>query len=459
MISNKKLIAAYIVALVLLLLLLIGFLRLDSPSEILTPPSLYGQNAEIQAAFEEAVGDSGITLHYPSKGKYRSAFVLYDLDNDKENEAIVFYSNQDDEATVRINILDFLDDDWTSVYDDVGYGVDILKVDFDDLNKDGTNEVVCCWQLYESTSSNILTVHSVGSSDGKVKKLIPLANQPYSFTDILDLDGDGNDEIFIAWIDITNPTVSHVYANLLKFDSNGKLANAGKNITLDSSVTSYDSLKLQKIDGKVVAFLDAYKGNDSMITEVIRWDANKKQLVSTLNDPITHVNSSTMRSPAVPSYDIDGDGEIEIPISVALSSQIPEINEDSVDNLLNISAWTSMKNDELKVESYALINNTYKFAVSIPKSLKNHMLAYESIDGDSITVYYTENGTKRGKVLFVINGKFKEKSDSKLESAFSAMNEEVFVYGNITDAGFEAGLSNEMIEKGIVFLDDLNKGE
>lgn len=455
MISNKKLIAAYIVALVLLLLLLVGFLRLDSPSEILSPPSLYGQGAEIQAAFETAVGNQGIRLHYPSQGEYRSAFVLSDLDNDKVDEAIVFYSSQDDEATVRINILDCVDDDWVSVYDDAGYGVDILKVDFADLNRDGKCEVVCCWQLYESTSSNVLTVHSVEFKDDKVSKLVPLANQAYTFTDIVDLDGDSADEIFIAWIDITDPTVSHVYANMLKFDENGKLSNVGKNIALDSSVTNYGSLKIQNMDGNIVAFLDAYKGDDSMITEVIRWDKDKNQLVSIFNDSLTHVNSATMRSPAIPSYDYDGDGVIEIPISVSLSGSAPEISEDSNENLLNVSAWCSVKDGKLQTESFALINETYKFAVKIPSSLKNHLLAYESLDGDSTTVYYTENGSARGKVLFVINGKYREDSDAKLDSAFSAMSKEIYVYGNITDAGIKAGLSNEFIEKGIVFLDDI----
>ncbi len=454
--SNKKLIAAYIIALVLLLVLLICFLRLDSPSEILSPPSLYGQNSEIQTAFEESVGKNGIELHYPKDGEYRSAFVLYDLDGDDADEAIVFYSDSSDEATVRINILDCVDDKWKSVYDEPGYGVDILNVAFADLNADGVNEVVCGWQLYESTSSNVLTVHSVESKEGTVLRLLPLANQSYSFKEIVDLDDDGNLEIFIAWIDITDPTLPHVYANLLKYGANGKMTNAGKNISLDSSVTSYGTVKVQKKDGKVLMFLDAYKGEDSMITEVIGWDAKNNQLTTLMNDSVTHSNLATMRSPAIPSYDIDGDGEIEIPILYSIGSEVPEIDENSDEKLINLSAWASVKNGSLHIESYALVNNTYGFALALPSSLKGHLIAYESSDGDSTTVYWSENGKKLGDVLFVINGKYREDSDAKLESAFSAMSKEIFVYGNVTAAGEKAGLSNEVIEKGIIFFEELN---
>ena len=61
-----------------------------SVDSLIKAPRLTGDNAEIQKAFESAVG-SEVSLVRPVAGEYRSAYVLHDYDGDGVNEAIVFY--------------------------------------------------------------------------------------------------------------------------------------------------------------------------------------------------------------------------------------------------------------------------------------------------------------------------------------------------------------------------------
>jgi len=57
---------------------------------VMEPPQAFGDGAALQAALEEALGPQ-ITLRYPRNGEYRSAVVRADVDNDEQEEAIVFY--------------------------------------------------------------------------------------------------------------------------------------------------------------------------------------------------------------------------------------------------------------------------------------------------------------------------------------------------------------------------------
>ena len=57
---------------------------------LLKPPSLSKEQQQIYLALQDAVG-SGITLQYPRAGANLSAFTVVDLDNDGEDEALVFY--------------------------------------------------------------------------------------------------------------------------------------------------------------------------------------------------------------------------------------------------------------------------------------------------------------------------------------------------------------------------------
>lgn len=443
--GNRKWVISYIVTLLILLALLILATRLDSPSEIISPPSLYGQNAEIQSAFEDVVGDTDISLQYPNQGEYRSAFVLYDLDGDEENEAIVFYSRKSDETTARMNILDFIDDEWTSVYDDVGYGGNILSVEFQDLNLDGSMELVCCWSLYGSDASKVMSVHSIKRTDDKVEGLVPLLNQPYSFASIGDADGDSKNEVFVAWLDLTDTDMPKAYASLFKCKEDGTISQIGQNVALDATISSYASIKIQNVDGVPVAFIDAYKGENSMITEIIWWDSEKKTLVAPFIDENSFTNIKTLRTPAIPSLDIDGDGKIEIPIAR---------KADNDSKMMSLISWSSVEKGKLTPNAYSFVNSKYGYAYMIPKG-KEKRLAATSVVDDSVITIYSAYDNKFENPYFSLAVKDYKDFDNSASHTFSVRHKDIVVYGSLTGGATSAGFKNPDIENSIVFFDDL----
>ncbi len=456
---GKKWIIIFISALILLPILLLFVIRLKSPAEIMTPPSLTGQNALIQQAFESSVkNNNDVSLKYPTSGDYRSAFVTKDIDDDNHDETLVFYTLKSDEATVRINILDFIDGKWVSVYDDAGYGSEVVSVAFDDFDNDNVQEIVIGWSLYDANSSKIMTVHSVNMSNGKVSGLDTAVNQKYSYMGIADMDSDGKDEILVTWLDNSDTKIQKSYASLLKMSDEKTFTAVGNTVSLDGSVSAYSSLKIQKIsEDRAIAYLDAYKGDDSMITEVIWWDGNAHALVAPLLDSATLSNLSTLRTPAIASMDIDNDGIIEIPVNNIGAEQTGNNTTasgqtNSNETKLSLTTWYEMKPQGLHPKLYSFINNTIGYVFLIDEKAKDHIVVYKQTDKGVVTFYNTSDGTKKLEPLFTLSVMNESEFTDDETYTFKAANGEYIIFGSITSAGQAAGFTNEKIENSIIFF-------
>ena len=109
---------------------------------LMSPPKLGLEQEQIYTKLTDSLGTTNISLKYPKSGKYLSAFIIEDIDDDGGNEAIVFYERNNhaaDENPLRISILDNYGGEWNSVVDDVVVGSEIEKVI---ISKLGSNERV-----------------------------------------------------------------------------------------------------------------------------------------------------------------------------------------------------------------------------------------------------------------------------------------------------------------------------
>lgn len=81
-------------------------------TDLMQSPKLTEEQAEIYEALTNAADVSDVQLKYPKSGDYRSAFVMFDLDADGEDEALVFYNMPSWGGNVRIMVLDHQQDEW-----------------------------------------------------------------------------------------------------------------------------------------------------------------------------------------------------------------------------------------------------------------------------------------------------------------------------------------------------------
>ena len=420
--------------------------RLHSPQEVLAPPNPGGEFRQLQQAFENAVGPgTEYRLQYPDEGEYRSAYVFYDIDGDKERESLVFYTKNGDESNVRVNILEMRDDRWVSVLDESGYGSKIDSVSFADLDADGAAEVILSWSLAGSDASRTMTVHSADLSEAK-PAFKNLANMPYKAMLVYDMDNDGRQEILVLWNETTQKVQSN-YAALMKMTSGG-LHQVGEPAVLDSTASLYDKVYLQ--EGKTpIAFVDARKDDTTMFTEVLWWDGVNQRLRAPFTENATRTNQATLRSPAVPTTDIDENGLYEIPVALV---GMPE-SEDEEEVPVPLSVWSVTGTADpgvLVPVEYSLVDTDNRYVLQIDEGYLNSLVAYRNTKTGVITVYETGSGS-RGEPLFSLVYSEKGKPKKSDGYTFLALSGERAVYGTLTSAGKAEGFTNDNIQNSLLF--------
>ncbi len=449
----KRGVIFYILTSILLLVMIyFSIMSFTAPGDLISPPNVYGENVEITSAFKAFLGKDAkkVVLKAPSDGENRTAYIQEDLDGDGDHETIVFYSIAGSEDTVRFNVLDRVDDDWVSIYDDNGYGNSITEVSFDDLNKDGVKEILLNWSPFEGATNNILTIHTWNRND-PTHPIRTLVNQSCNFFGLADLDGDNKNEV----LTVTSEAYSSAaYAALFKMKSESGFIQLGTEIPVDGKVSSFGEMNLVKVNGKTVALIDEYKGEEAMITELLYYDQNKKTLVA----PYTHTdsvdNTYSLRYPAVLSFDIDKDGTVEVPLCVGDAAPAKDNGGETV--MLKAIKWCNLVPSKgayaLKGKQFGFVDPENKLFLRIPEGSIKNILVYKNKQTNVITIYSTKDGVNAHQPLCSIVIKpVTEKLDKNFYT-FSVKNKEIAIYGTPTSDGEAAGLTNKYLEKAIVFL-------
>lgn len=315
-----------VIATVLLLLMVVlfsscGSFSFNSAENLIRPPKLSGDDGALQAAFESALKDKGeYILKYPSDGDYRSAFVKFDCDGDGSDEAFVFYSLKAEAMNIYMYILDYKDGEWTPVGEIQGDGNDVHSIEFSDLNNDGQSEILVGWSSLDLKTNKKLSVYASTATENDSVDYRAAAIETFTDKYTVDLDGDGETEIFLVLINSTSDSYT-TEARLLKMTTENndsyKMTSVGQ-VSLYSEMTAVTGLISGISGGRRYIYIDEAAG-DTYLTELVYWDSKNNTLVLPLRVDMISVSSSpTSRSVPLNCMDIDNDGEIEIPSTVLL---------------------------------------------------------------------------------------------------------------------------------------------
>lgn len=308
-------------------------------TDLMQAPKLSEDQAEIYEALTDAVGVSDVQLKYPKSGAYRSAFVMFDLDADGEKEALVFYNMPSWGGNVRIMILDHQQEKWVSVYDAVGEGTDITEVDFRILTSSGRYCLMIGWEQGTSENTNISVYDYTGG------QLRVLFESEYSQMLIEDIDQDGVQEILLGIFKASAKMGSIRLIN----DTDEGLQPVSR-VVMDNTITKFLGIDIGFLsEDQTAVFVDAYTSSTQIVTEVMVY-TEEGRLVP-LSGHAGDLDRLLVRELPVRCEDIDGDGILEIPVS--LNEYNEEERED--DNRKNMIQYVRLSNPEalemLKVET------------------------------------------------------------------------------------------------------------
>ena len=298
----------------LLLMSSCGFVVGDI-NTLMRPPRPSGEMLLIQQALENDVKE--YTMKFPRTGDHRSAYIMHDLNGDGADEALVFYTTKGDKSVpgmLYMHILGKTGDTWSSKDKKLienASGID--KVEFIDMDNDGSDEVLVGYSLLTGPDK-LLCVYSCK------EKLTEYFSQNYNEYITAPLTGEVHEDESTPVTNLmlvkSSPTEPPVAMARLFTISGGSFVENGS-AAIDSQVSSYGRLHLTSWGERPVVLVDALKGSSYMVTDVVYYDPDKKQLMAPTFNSTTLQSEQTQRT-QVACRDIDNNGSIEIPLMTAL---------------------------------------------------------------------------------------------------------------------------------------------
>ena len=354
-----------------------------SIDNLMAPPKLSVEQEQVYNTLKDTAGQN-VRLKYPKSGSYLSSFIIEDIDDDGGNEAVVFYEKTgftSDETTLRINILDKVGGKWRSVCDTPAEGSEIEKVSISKLGENEHTNIIIGTSILNRSEKKV-SVYNYDSSDGTITKNF---SSPYTYMDILDLDSDGNNELFL----LSGSSDSYAEASAYKLSSDGKYHVY--NAKLSEGFTEFDNVVYGSIDSERNGlYVDALSGTGTIQTEVLYMSSQGLQNVLAANQN----NISTVRISGCNTTDIDGDGIYEIPVQTTFAGYLSSDENEKI----KMTNWYYLKDNTLtkKYSSYYSISDGYAFI--IPDKWLNKVSVKLDTLNDEVVFYKLSDRTELLKI-------------------------------------------------------------
>lgn len=367
---------------------------------LMTAPALTEEQAKLNAAISDVAGDTYYP-RYPSNGSYSSSFMFYDIDDDGQNEALAFYST--DNENIKANILKNRDGSWVSVCEVTGQGSDADSVYFADMG-DGLSTIVIKWEndigIYHFINERLETVFS-SSCDG---------------VQLEDMNDDGSTDIVVfSGTLYGKSSVRILYCetgDLVISDSTGLNANYDQ---------IYSTVCGKNGDGKTGLFIDSEIYDGIYLTEFITLEdggaerytiadfAHEEKEVIGDMAAVTLVSSYGKRgiyarNTGAACEDVDRDGIIEMPV---------EVREDSAsegEERLFFIDYMQYDGKGLKSVWHGFANADRGYRIQLPDSWDDSVTVFAG-DSAGECVFATYEGETIMSVKAVRSGEYQDRYD------------------------------------------------
>ncbi len=356
---------AFCIVLITCMLCGCSFKMSSSIEDLISPISLMGDNADVKLALDSFV-KNGYSLKTPSYGSHITSYTFYDIDLDKADEAIAFYEPSDDLGSINMAIIKQYENEWKVVENIKGPGKDIHSLDFADVNGGKRQEIIICWDAITNSTSHEMCVYELGVEKDKLS-LIQMGESITVNNYIpVDMNNDSINEILV--FELGTGSSSYAGAELYSFkSSNPKVIGETK---LDSHISGYTELKIEKIGNENRVYADAVSSSgSSMLTELIYFSNAYGTIISPFYSYGSGRTKDTSRNALIKSMDINSDSRIEIP------------NDYKLDNLpkgVSCINWLVYKNTTLIHTDYSLFVAKDGYTVVIPdKDINNITVSYD----------------------------------------------------------------------------------
>ena len=287
-------------------LLLTGCMFKASFEDLYEVPQLPTEYTELREQIEMILND-GAEYATPMSGTNIQSVQLTDLDGDGVEEALAFFRKANDEKPLKIYIFKAVNNTYEQAALIESGGTSIHSVYYVDMDGDGLREIIVGWRV-SSEEVKAVGVYSIRDFSPQL-----LMDGLYTQYEVLDLDGDGAQEIVLLRSDKDNESVAAYYDwvdDHLAIHSTARLS-----MTM-AELSRVDTGTLQ--GGETALFVTGVAEDTRAITDILTYSQNS--IVNIVRNGVTGVTTEIFRYISLNPTDIDGDGVTEVPMPLVLPS-------------------------------------------------------------------------------------------------------------------------------------------
>lgn len=363
------------------------------------PPKLTGEKAELQLAFEQTVGGD-ISLFTPLVGENRGAYIIFDANSDGQDEAIVFYSFNDNLSVVHMHLLSIIDGEWMSVGDFVGSGTDIYKVDFYNIDNSKNLEISVIWTLDDSKREKTLSVYRISSLEpGAEDALSSLATIQIADYVYCDVDGDNANELLYFYY-AGSADSGAVNARLIDYDGLENSFVPLSEVSLPFEFLSLVQLSYDNEGNDIRFYLDCKQSTDTYFSEIIIYSRDNDALFIPMYED-KYISTLSKRTNDIQCYDFDNDGYLDIPVSVDYSESYALTDSEGTVSPLIFVDWVSFLDGNFESLGRFFINNYDGYALRIDTIYEQFYIVYDYVN--KLTQVRLKNSDDENNIIFSVS--------------------------------------------------------
>jgi len=351
-----------------------------SVEELMRPPQLSESQRQVHDALIRALGTtvSNVSLRYPNSGDNRSAFTFFDMDGDGQDEALVFYSLTEAPDEVNINLMEYNEKGWYSVYDTPGAGRDVQSLEFASVTRDDGRDIIIGWKAEENSDDQLSVMRY---NNNRLDGLYQSSYTEYTTKDI-------NDDGLLELLTVTAPAVGRSYASLISYRrfQLQEISNQPLNVNMTSFSRLNAGMLNRTEQGLVV---DGYEGQ-TFTSELLF--IKDEAFVLPFERKSDFYSAIARQQGEVYSRDVNGDGILELP----LQQEAPGETE------LYLTRYCQVdENLALQPVRTAFVEDSRGFAFYLPDEWLGKVTVLETKTGEIIFERYEEDYLTGHQLVFI----------------------------------------------------------
>ncbi len=372
-------------------LLLTGCMMSASGEELYALPKLPEEYESLSARLSEILA-LGAEYAPPQAGANLPAVQMTDLDGDGVDEALGFFRMSSEEKPLKIYIFRAGEDDYQRAAVIEGSGTSIHSIRYEDMDGDGVREILVSWQVSAE-------VRTIGVYSMKGLEPLQLMSTPYARYEVVDLDGDDDQELVILRSDDTSAGLS--LADYYDWSSDKSSLLLQSTARLSATVAALQRMQTGGLlSGETAVFITSRipGANDTSnaVTDILIYRHPELTNIALQDD--TGVSAQIFRNVNIQPTDINGDGALDVPRPAQLLS---ESGEDTYWKIYWHS-YSADGSDERQAVTYH--NSADGWYLLIPEEWGNHFTVRQTNTSASVhaTTFYSVHGRTVGDELLTI---------------------------------------------------------